>query len=276
MSESASSTTLAGTRVHCYGLGELGLPLANRLQAAGAEVSGFDTDPQALARWQVGPAVVPVHPPHVVLLCVTHEAASRSVIGERMASWAPDTLVIEHGTVSPQCARETAARCRRAGLRYVDAPLSGGAEGARRGTLVAMLGVEPHDHRAVLPVLSAYCAHVEPVGMPGDGQTCKLANQLAIAGIAAGLAVAQRFALANGLSLDAVFNALSHGSAHSVQLERLKLKLCEPTVPATERFAWLHKDLEHCAEVSITSQPLVQLWRALWDTPSTSFQDSVS
>jgi 3-hydroxyisobutyrate dehydrogenase len=276
MSASAALHSLAGTRVHFYGLGELGFHLARRLQAAGANVFGFDTDPQAQARWQAAHASEPVLPPHVVVLCVTHEAASRNVIDQRMASWMPGTLVIEHGTVSPQCARETASRCTAAGLRYVDAPLSGGAEGAQRGTLVAMLGAEPHDHPAVLPVLSAYCAHVESVGIPGDGQTCKLANQLAIAGIAAGLAVAQRFALANGLNLDAVFNALSHGSAHSVQLERLKPKLCESTVPAAERFAWLHKDLEHCAEVSIASQPLVQLWRALWDTPSTSFQDSVS
>ena len=272
----APSGSVAGVPVHVHGLGELGFELASRLAAAGAQVAGFDIHPQAQTRWSTVHAVTPVDPPRVVVLCVTDEAASRSLVDQHLHRWLPGTVVIEHGTVSPACARDTARRCKEAALRYIDAPLSGGADGARRGVLVAMLGAEPADRAVVMPVLGAYCAHVVPVGAPGDGQTCKLANQLAIAGIAAGLAVAQRFALANGLNLETVFTALAQGSAQSVQLDRLQAVLGNPTPAAAERFAWLRKDLDHCAEVSDSSQPLVALWRDLWASSQASCKDPVS
>lgn len=258
--------SLEGLNVHFFGLGSLGAALAGRLVSAGASVRGIDIDADAQARWAATHASVPEGAPAIIVLCVTDEAASRAVIDSALSSWPPGALLIEHGTLSPASARHTASRCRSAGLRYADAPLSGGVEGARRGELVAMLGADESDHAEVSKLLAAYCSRVIWLGDPGAGQTCKLANQLAIAGVAAGLAAAQQFSLAAGLNLEQVFTALSLGSARSVQLDRLQSALSRPDTDAAELFAWLRKDLDLCAGVSVQSDPMVNLWRSLWDT----------
>jgi 3-hydroxyisobutyrate dehydrogenase-like beta-hydroxyacid dehydrogenase len=258
--------SLAGLKVQFYGLGALGSALANRLVSAGASVEGIDTDAIAQARWTAIHGSVQETEPAVIVLCVTDEAASLSVIDSALGSWPRGALLIEHGTVSPASACRTASRCRNAGLRYADAPLSGGVEGARRGEMVAMVGTDPSDQSEITRVLAAYCAQVIFLGNAGAGQTCKLANQLAIAGIAAGLASARQFSLAAGLNLEQVFAALSLGSARSVQLDRLQSALSRPDTDTAELFTWLRKDLDLCAKVSDQSDPLVKLWRTLWDT----------
>ena len=254
--------------VHFYGLGGLGSALAGRLVSAGASVRGIDIDADAQARWAATHASVQEGAPAVIVLCVTDEAASRAVIDSAMGSWPRGALLIEHGTVSPASARRTASRCRGAGLRYADAPLSGGVEGARRGEMVAMLGGDETDQAEVSELLAAYCARVIWLGDAGAGQTCKLANQLAIAGVAAGLATAQQFSLAAGLNLEQVFTALSLGTARSAQLDRLQSALSRSDTDAAELFAWLRKDLDLCGEISNQSDPMVNLWRTLWDTAS--------
>lgn len=257
---------LSGVCIDFYGLGELGMALATRLVSAGATVRGIDIDPHRQARWTDTHPGLPGGDAQVVILCVTDDAASQALIRRTIDRWQPGTLLIEHGTGSPASARATAARCAEAGVRYADAPLSGGAAGARLGTMVAMLGVREPDQADVANILSAYCARVVWLGEPGTGQTCKLANQLAIAGIAAGLTAAQRFSAASGLDLGQVFTALSLGTAGSVQLDRLQSVLSAPDTNAADVFAWLRKDLDLCTEVSDQSAPLASLWRALWDT----------
>jgi 3-hydroxyisobutyrate dehydrogenase-like beta-hydroxyacid dehydrogenase len=127
-----------------------------------------------------------------------------------------------------------------------------------------MLGAHPADVAAARAVLAAYCASIVHLGAPGAGQLCKMANQLAIAGVAAGLAEAQLFAREAGLDPAAVFEVLARGSAASVQLERLRQALGRPGGDARESFAWLRKDLALCAAATVRPLPLERLWEALW------------
>jgi 3-hydroxyisobutyrate dehydrogenase len=92
-----------------------------------------------------------------------------------------------------------------------------------------------------------------------------MANQLAIAGIAAGLAQAQAFGRAAGLDLAQVMEVLLHGSARSVQLERLHGALAHAGEDAATTFAWLRKDLQLCADASPRPLPVVALWQQLWE-----------
>ena len=252
-----------------HGLGAMGHAMAGRLAAAGATVAGIDIDPAALQRWQHAFAAAPraAHRPQdaeVIVSCVSDEAASRAVFDSGLPLWRRGALFIEHGTTSAAWAREAAARAAAAGLRYCDAPISGGTAGAERGELVVMLGAEACDVDAARAVLAAYAAHVLHLGPPGAGQLCKMANQLAIAGVAAGLAQAQAFSRAVGLDPAQVFEVLARGSAASVQLTRLQHTLGRPGNDAREVFAWLRKDLLLCAEADPAALPLSTLWQSLW------------
>jgi 3-hydroxyisobutyrate dehydrogenase len=169
--------------------------------------------------------------------------------------------VIELGSVSYDWALQAAAQCAAAGLRYADAPLSGGAEGAQAGALVALLGAEPADVEAARAVLAPFTARMLHLGPPGSGQRCKMANQLAIVGVADGLAQAQAFSRAAGLDMASVLEGLSLGSAASVQLTRLQAALAEPGNLATQSFAWLRKDLAPCQQDSAAPLPWLRCGR---------------
>jgi 3-hydroxyisobutyrate dehydrogenase len=256
--------------VRFIGLGVMGFPMAARLLAQGLRVQPVDHDAAVLARWRqafgqseaLGPSEEPCD---AVLICVTDEQASRAVFAQGLPAWRPGTLVIELGTTSARWAREADALARAAGLRYCDSPLSGAAVAAQRGELVAMLGAHADDVGEARALLAPLASHVEHLGPPGSGQLCKMANQLAIAGVAAGLAQAQHFARAHELDPARVFEVLSRGSADSVQLRRLRATLVDPANRAAQTFAWLAKDLDLCAAAGAAPLPLVTLWQTLWN-----------
>jgi 3-hydroxyisobutyrate dehydrogenase len=287
-----------------HGLGAMGWPMAQRLVQHGLALTAFDADPAVQQRWQQQtqqhsqqhpqphsqqhsqPHLKPVHGPgaveadakaahaEVVLVCVTDEAASRRVWQQQLSNWRPGSLVIELGSTSHAWALQAAARCADAGVRYADAPLSGGVGGAQAGSLVAMLGALESDVALVQAVLAPCTARVLHVGPPGAGQLCKMANQLAIAGVAAGLVQAQAFSRAVGLDLGQVMDVLASGSAASVQLERLRHVLAAEGNDAAQTFAWLHKDLLLCQQASAQALPLAALWQAWWQAPA-SLRDAV-
>jgi 3-hydroxyisobutyrate dehydrogenase len=250
-----------------FGLGAMGHPMATRLVAHGHRVRVRERDPDALARWRQ--AMDDDGPPEsqcdAVLICVTDEQASRDVFHHGLRGWRRGAMIIELGTTSDAWAREADALARAAGLRYCDSPLSGAAAAAARGELVAMLGAHPPDVAAARALLAPLASHIEHLGPPGSGQLCKMANQLAIAGVAAGLAQAQAFARAHSLDPARVFEVLSRGSADSVQLRRLRPTLGEPGNQAVQTFAWLAKDLAICAAAAERPLPLATLWQSLWN-----------
>jgi len=252
--------------IACHGLGAMGWPIARRLQQRGAEVVGLDADDAVQARWRLDAAgaAAALQAAEVVLVCVTDEAASRRVWQQHLPHWRRGALVIELGSVSHAWALQAAAVCSAAGLRYADAPLSGGVAGAAAGELVAMLGAHVGDVPELREVLALFTAKVVHLGPPGTGQLCKMANQLAIAGVAAGLAQAQAFSRSAGLDFAAVLDVLARGTAASTQLSRLRDTLAQPGNRASSTFAWLQKDLALCEQASPVPLPLASLWQDWW------------
>jgi 3-hydroxyisobutyrate dehydrogenase len=259
-----------------FGLGAIGWPIAQRLKNKGYKVMGFDVNPSTVQRWrrsqESGDRDLNAHDHRqqtlqqaaIVFVCVSDETASRMVFSTVLPLCQPGTLVIEIGSVSVTWALDCEQSCAKAGLRYVDAPLSGGVAAAESGTLVAMLGAKDHDVDEATLFLSSFSKSIIHVGLPGSGQLCKMANQLAIAGIAAGLVQAQMFSRHAGLNLAKVFSVLQAGSAASVQLERLSTTLAAPDNHAADTFAWLEKDLQFCQQASSAPLPINTLWHALW------------
>ena len=257
-------------RVRFIGLGAMGWPMAARLAGAGWTVEGADAHADTERRWAeaFGSPAPTLQGTDAALVCVSDEAASRAVVEGLLGTAPPGLLIVDHSTTSAAWAREADERARAAGLRWCDAPLSGGVQGAERGELVAMLGAHAADLPLLRALLQPMTRQVVHLGPPGSGQLCKLAHQLALAGVAAGLAEAQAFGREAGLDLEQVFEVLSLGTAASAQLQRLRATLAEPGNDARRSFAWLDKDLQACAAAGKRRPPLVTLWQDLWkDAP---------
>ncbi len=274
----------------------MGLPIALRLTAAGHRVTGDDAAASALARWPQAmrastasgnadtpaaspasanpdsslPCAVPstrqraAASPEVVIVCVSDEMAARAVIEAHSGRWTTGVLVIDHTTTSAAWAREAHAQLADRGVVYCDAPLSGGVHSAERGELVAMLGADADALEAVRDILAAYTSDVLHLGGPGAGQICKMVNQIAIAGIAAGLEAARELALTHGLALPQVFAALSLGSAHSVQLERLREQLSDIRTAPRSLFGWLGTDFDLYESATPIDEPTANALIALY------------
>ena len=125
----------------------------------------------------------------------------------------------------------------------VDAPVSGGEAGAQNGTLSIMCGGTKAAFDAAAPVMDAYAARMVHIGGPGAGQTTKMVNQIAIAGVVQGLSEALRFAQASKLDTDKVFEAVSGGAAASWQMLNRWGTMAKDEFDFGFAVDWMRKDL---------------------------------
>ncbi len=130
----------------------------------------------------------------------------------------PGTLVIDMSTISPQATVAIAAQVATHGGSMLDAPISGGSEGAAKGTLSIMVGGSEADFARALPVFQAMGKNIIHVGAQGAGQTVKLVNQILVVGNALAMSEALLFAQAGGVDLEKALAAVSGGAAGSWML----------------------------------------------------------
>lgn len=154
-----------------------------------------------------------------ILLCLGGSEDVLEVVERIAGSAAEGALVVDHSTISPSAARECSARLAEAGIRFLDAPITGGSIGAQNGTLTIMVGGEEGDYLRAQPLFGAYSRMVGHVGPVGCGQATKLANQIAVAGSLLGMCEALAFAEKAGLDLEATRQLLASGAAGSWALE---------------------------------------------------------
>ena len=130
----------------------------------------------------------------------------------------PGALVIDMSTISPQATIALAEQIRTHGGSMLDAPISGGSEGAAKGTLSIMVGGSEDDFNRALPVFQAMGKNIVHVGQQGAGQTVKLVNQILVVGNALAMSEALLFAQAGGVDLQKALTAVSGGAAGSWML----------------------------------------------------------
>lgn len=254
-------------RIFLIGLGNLGLPIALRLLDVGFRVAVSDLDLSRLrpaldagaeswaseARAAAGDAVMVVVPADAAVF----DLLDRGLL----ARLQPGSLLIVHSTILPATARQLAAQCRDRGIAFLDAPVSGGAERARAGTLTAMVGGTEAEVSAARPLIAAVATEIVTVGPAGAGSTAKLANQLMVFAALSGAYEALRFATASGLSESDVLAAVATGtgaswvSEHWGFYDELADAYDQAQVPAESR-PW-HKDLKEfaaaAAEIGVPS-----------------------
>ena len=157
----------------------------------------------------------------VVLICVSDSPDVVAVVEEAggvVEGLRPGSLVVDHSTISPSVTRQLAEKVTQAGGSWVDAPVSGGSEGAANGTLSIMVGGDDGDVARAMPYFEAMGKTITHVGPVGSGQLVKLVNQMLV--VINQLAVSESllFAQAAGLDLDATLRAVTGGAAGSWML----------------------------------------------------------
>jgi 3-hydroxyisobutyrate dehydrogenase-like beta-hydroxyacid dehydrogenase len=155
----------------------------------------------------------------VILICVSDSPDVVDVVEGGLLSGLRDgQLIVDHSTISPTVTRDLAGRVADRGVGWIDAPVSGGSEGARKGTLSTIVG-GPAEHLArVRPYLESYSTTITHVGAVGSGQLVKLVNQILVVGNQMAVSEAFLFARRAGLDLEATLNAVKGGAAGSWML----------------------------------------------------------
>ena len=240
------------TTVAFIGLGIMGGPMAANLVKAGFEVVGYNRSPEKVAALVdaggrgAGSVTDAVRDADVIITMVPDSPDVEAVAtGEDgiFASAKAGALYIDMSTIRPDVAVRVAEAGRAAGLRVLDAPVSGGEAGAIEASLSIMVGGEPADFEAAQPVLEAVGRTIVHVGPAGSGQTVKAANQLIVAANIEVLAEAVVFLEAYGVDTKAALEVLGGGLAGSTVLNRKGPNMLAREFAPGFRLALHHKDL---------------------------------
>jgi 3-hydroxyisobutyrate dehydrogenase len=214
-------------KVGFIGLGIMGGGMARNLLKAGLEVRVWNRTPARMQEFAAQGALTAKDPADlssqcpVVMMCVSDTPDVQAVIfGPRgvIEGAKPGTLVIDLSTISPQVTCEIASRLQENGVHMIDAPVSGGSEGAAQGTLTLMVGGKAEDVERAMPFFRAIGKRITHVGDHGAGQMVKLVNQILVVGHAMAMSEALIFAQAGGLDLQKTLDAVSAGAAGSWML----------------------------------------------------------
>jgi len=156
----------------------------------------------------------------VLMLCVTNTGDVEQVVDEAASSLKKDSLVIDCSTISPKATEDIAAKLRKIGIGYVDAPVSGGSEGAALGTLAVMAGGMEEDFNRAKPILEAIGTRITHMGPAGKGQVTKLLNQILVVVNMLAVSEALLFGRAAELDLKKAVAAVESGAAGSWMLSK--------------------------------------------------------
>ena len=237
------------TTVAFIGLGIMGGPMAANLVKAGFDVVGYNRSPEKVKELVekggrgAEDVASAVREADVVITMVPDSPDVEAVSGEVFAGAREGTLYIDMSTIRPDVAVRVAEAGREAGVRVLDAPVSGGEAGAVEGSLSIMVGGSAEDFADARPVLDAVGKTIVHVGPAGSGQTVKAANQLIVAGNIQLLAEAVVFLDAYGVDMRSALEVLGGGLAGSTVLARKGDNMLAGEFKPGFRLALHHKDM---------------------------------
>ena len=237
------------SRVGFIGLGAMGGPMAGHLQAKGLlAVVGNRTPEKAVALAETLGVAAAKAPSDfsgcdAVVLCVSMDADVLQCCRDLAGVLAPGALVIDHSTVARETALAAAALLAEAGIAFLDAPVSGGVEGARNGKLSVMVGGDAEVLASAQDLLSAYALRVTLMGPTGAGQATKAVNQVLVAGIAQAVCEGLAFGEALGLKPESLVPTLAAGAAGNWFLDKRGATMMADQFTPGFKSALLLKDL---------------------------------
>ncbi len=241
-------------KIAFLGLGVMGYPMAGFLSRKGFEVTVYNRTRTRAENWinefsgqmALTPAEAVLNKT-IVFACVGQDQDVRDItIGAQGAfeTLSKDAVFVDHTTASAALARELAEHCQQKGFHFIDAPVSGGQQGAENGRLTVMCGGEESAFMKVAPVIESYAQTVKLLGPSGSGQLCKMVNQVCIAGLVQGLAEGLHFAQSAGLDANEVIEVISKGAAQSWQMENRYKTMLANEFEHGFAVDWMRKDLD--------------------------------
>ena len=235
------------------GLGVMGYPMAGHLARAGHRVTVYNRTAAKAEAWAKEYGGRPAATPReasagadFVFACVGNDDDLRSVVLGDDGAFAGMTaggVFVDHTTASAEVARELNGAAQAQGLRFIDAPVSGGQAGAVNGLLTVMCGGDPAAFDAMRPVAMAFSRAVTRVGDSGAGQLAKMVNQVCIAGLVQGLAEGIAFGQRAGLDMKLVLEVIGKGAAQSWQMDNRGGTMVDGKFDFGFAVDWMRKDL---------------------------------
>ena len=239
-------------RVGFAGLGTMGAAMAANLLRAGFPLTVWNRTAGRAEPLRSAGAAVAATPRElaaatdVVVCCLSDTPDVEAVLfgaDGLLAGGRAGSLVIDCSTISPSATRGFGARLAEHGIGFVDAPVSGGSEGAQKGTLTIMVGGEEAAVERARPMLAAMGSTITHMGPVGSGQATKAVNQVIISGTYLGVAEGLVLAMQAGLDVQKVVTALSGGAAQSWVLANRSGRMIQNDYPLGFKVALHRKDL---------------------------------
>ncbi|MGD9680210.1 MAG: NAD(P)-dependent oxidoreductase [Candidatus Obscuribacterales bacterium] len=265
-------------RVAFLGMGIMGAAMAANLARDGSPVRVWNRSagsPGAALAASAGAGVASdlaeaVGDREIIFSCLGDEKDVASVLGELVLLASKDSLVVDMTTIGPGAARELAGKLEGAGLRFLDAPVTGGDIGAREGTLTIMVGGRQEDFDAALPLLRIMGKTVAYCGPSGSGQALKLCNQVLCAVNMIG--VCEALTLAGNLGVDEglVVETLGGGAGGSWALSNLGRRIVDGDLGPGFMLRHMIKDLRLIEENAAVELPGTRMARDLFHRVSES------
>ncbi len=264
-------------RIGFVGLGTMGLSMARNLLSAGAELTVWNRTPGRAGELTTAGATEAATPADlaarsdIVVTCVSDTPdVERVLFGSQglAEGLRSGSLVIDCSTISPTATQDFGRRLAAQGVGFVDAPVSGGSEGARLGTLTIFVGGSDADVARAMPVLEATGKTITHMGPSGSGQASKAVNQVILAGAYLGVAEGLVLGMEAGLDPSRLVAALSGGSAQSWVLTNRSKNMIEDRYPLGFKLSLHRKDLGIALDLAKTlgaDLPLAALTAAIED-----------
>lgn len=250
-------------KVGLIGLGAMGLGMARNVAKAGL-LTGVYNRTQAKAQALAAELGVIAYPTpqllaadvDIVLLCVSADQDVLAVIDGITDAVRPGTIVVDMSTVSSVTAQQASAKLVEKHVAFLDAPVSGGVEGAKNGTLAMMVGGDEQALAQARPILAVMASRIVYMGPSGAGQATKAVNQIIGAGINQAVTEALAFAAAQQLPLDKVIEVISGGASGNWFLQHRGPTMTKGVFAPGFKLALHHKDLKICQRMAVQTGAL--------------------
>ena len=241
-------------KVSFIGLGVMGYPMAGYISKAGHNVTVYNRTKSKAEKWIKDYKGQLAETPKdaakdadFVFTCLGNDKDLEEVtIGKNglYNSIKKGAIYIDNTTASANIARKLYASAKAHGFGFLDAPVSGGQAGAENGALTVMVGGDEADFKKAEPIIDCYSKKIKLLGPAGNGQLCKMVNQICIAGLVQGLSEAINFGINAKLNMHDVIEVISKGAAQSWQMENRHKTMIEDKFDYGFAVDWMRKDLK--------------------------------
>lgn len=238
------------------GLGNMGYPMAGHLANAGFKLQVYNRSADKAQQWlreysgsaHPTPAEAAQHA-DIIAICVGADKDLLQVANGPqgfLSTAKASSLVIDHTTTSASAALALAELCQQRDVDFIDAPVSGGQQGAVNGQLTVMAGGSSPAIERANAIVKCYAKAFTHMGETGAGQQTKMVNQICVAGLLQGLAEGMHFGQQAGLDMEKVISVLSQGAASSWQMVNRHQTMIKDEYEHGFAIDWMHKDLDIC------------------------------